>query len=141
LAGPASTPENADALLSNLQSAVAAAPAWMQLLIGPEAVQGSALPDLAACTALLDEIDARVLSLQMPFVLNEAGMAQSLAALKRYRGRLAALVMDRVPDETSSVTMAEFADALNAAGFKGWVIAAYRSDIRTDDTLGWMSSA
>lgn len=139
LAGPHETAEARNVLRSNLEHAAETAPARMQFVIGPEQFATSALSNPDACFAMLEEIDARQLVVQLPYALTPEGLSRSQQAIHRFGARVAALFLDTEPDQNASLSLSDFAESAVQAGFKGWLIAAYSTDKQTEDSLGWMS--
>lgn len=141
LAGDGQSVEAKDALRSNLAQAAGTAPSWMQLVIGSEPGESAALADTDACIALLEAIDTRRLAAQLPCALDSASQARVSQVIQTFGPRIAALTLVTEPQAGSALQLDAFADAVQAAGFKGWLIACYPAQGPTDETLGWMRPA
>lgn len=145
MSGEGEGPEARDTMIANLRRAAETLPAGLTLTIeplGPSSQPGWLLNNFDLAADILEAVDAPNVGLQFDTYHAHDITGDVMGTYRATRHLIRHVQIGdapgRVPPGTGDIDFDAFFAALDADGYAGWVAAEYRTDGRSDKTLGWM---
>ncbi len=115
------------------------------LTLQPQAQKTAYLCDFALAADIVDAVGSDRLGLQYHSYHAQILQGDAVRVFNTYRSIIRHIQLADAPGEgapgTGEIDFPGLFARIEATGYGGWVVADYRTEGRTDDSLGWLAPA
>lgn len=144
MAGAAEGPAGRATLLSNLKYAVQTLPKGVDLTLQPQAQDGAYLSDFGLAADIIDAVGSDRLGLQFHSFHAQTLHGDAVQVFGTHAAIIRRIQIGDAPGfgvpGSGNIDFAALFEAIDAQGYADWIIADYRADGPTEDSLTWRSA-